>query len=76
MFRISFLFLAALIAAQGVAVPRALAVQGEDACTRDVSRHCRALMNGGDQMAILACLKQHRGRITKGCNQVLIDNGQ
>jgi hypothetical protein len=75
MFRISFLFLSALIAAQIFAVSHVSAQQGHDACARDVSRFCRALM-AGDQMAVLACLKQNRGRISKGCNQVLIENGQ
>ena len=45
------------------------------ACTRDVSRHCRAVMNDGDQ-AVLACLKQNRTRISKGCDKVLVEHGQ
>jgi hypothetical protein len=46
-----------------------------DACTRDVVRHCRAVMNDGDQ-AVLACLKEHRSRISRGCNKILVDHGQ
>ena len=46
-----------------------------DACTRDVVRHCRAVMNDGDQ-AVLACLKDHRAHISKGCNKILVDHGQ
>ncbi len=76
MFRISFLFLSALMAAQIFAVSPVSAQQGHDACARDVSRFCRALMADGDQMAVLACLKQHRSRLSRGCNQVLTDNGQ
>jgi Cysteine rich repeat len=49
--------------------------QGHDACARDVSRHCRAVMNNGDN-AVLACLQQNRARISKACNQVLVDHGQ
>jgi hypothetical protein len=45
------------------------------ACARDVSRHCRAVMNDGDQ-AVLACLKQNRARLSKACDKVLTDNGQ
>ena len=45
------------------------------ACTRDVSRHCRAVRNDGDQ-AVLACLKQNRPRLSKACEKVLTDNGQ
>ena len=46
-----------------------------DACTRDVVRHCRAVMNDGDQ-AVLACLKEHRPHISRGCNKILVDHGQ
>jgi cysteine rich repeat protein len=49
--------------------------QGQDACARDVSRHCRAVMNAGDQV-VLACLQQNRARISKGCQKVLTDHGQ
>ena len=49
--------------------------QGHDACARDVSRYCRAVMNDGDS-AVLACLKQHRARLSKACDKVLIDHGQ
>jgi hypothetical protein len=48
---------------------------GHDACARDVSRHCRAVMNMGDG-AVLACLKQNRGRLSKACEKVLTEHGQ
>jgi len=51
------------------------AQQGQDACARDVSRFCRAHMNDGDQI-VLACLKQNRARLSKGCAKVLTDHGQ
>jgi hypothetical protein len=44
-------------------------------CGRDVARHCRAVMNDGDD-AVLACLKQNRARLSKTCEKVLTDNGQ
>ena len=53
----------------------ASAQQGHDACARDVTRHCRAVMNDGDS-AVLACLKQHRTRISKACEKVLTEHGQ
>jgi hypothetical protein len=53
----------------------AFAQQGHDACARDVSRFCRAYMQQGD-MAVLACLKQHRNRISRGCDAVLTSHGQ
>jgi hypothetical protein len=49
--------------------------QGHDACARDVARHCRAVMNDGDE-AVLACLKQNRARLSKACQKVLTDHGQ
>ncbi len=48
---------------------------GQDACARDVSRFCRAQMQSGDQV-ILACLKQHRTKISKACQQMLASHGQ
>jgi hypothetical protein len=53
----------------------ASAQQGQDACARDVTRHCRKVMNDGDS-AVLACLKEHRSRISKGCDKVLTEHGQ
>ncbi|WP_407115984.1 cysteine rich repeat-containing protein [Bradyrhizobium sp. LMG 9283] len=48
---------------------------GHDACARDVSRFCRAVMNNGDG-AVLACLKQNRTRLSKSCDKMLTDHGQ
>jgi len=53
----------------------ASAQQGHDACARDVSRLCRAVMNEGD-MAVLSCLKQHRARVSRACDKVLTEHGQ
>jgi hypothetical protein len=49
--------------------------QGHDACARDVSRLCRAHMSEGDQV-VLACLKEHRARLSRACEKVLTDHGQ
>ena len=49
--------------------------QGREACTRDVSRFCRAQMNDGD-MVVLACLQQNRARLSKGCQQTLAAHGR
>jgi hypothetical protein len=49
--------------------------QGQDACARDVTRFCRARMNDGDSV-VLACLQQHRGRLSRACAKVLTDHGQ
>ena len=53
----------------------ASAQQGHDACARDVSRFCRAHMSEGDQV-VLACLKEHRAKLSKACEKVLTDHGQ
>lgn len=45
------------------------------ACAKDVSRHCRAVMNESD-FVILACLQQHRAKISKRCDAVLRSHGQ
>ncbi|MEA2921385.1 MAG: hypothetical protein QOF07_1348 [Bradyrhizobium sp.] len=45
------------------------------ACSRDVQRHCRPVMDQGD-FTVLACLKQNRPKLTKACDQVLKNHGQ
>lgn len=47
----------------------------QKACTRDVERFCRTVMDQGD-FTVLACLKDHREKISKGCDQVLKNHGQ
>ena len=49
--------------------------QEQKACSRDVQRHCRALIDQGD-FTILACLQQNRPKISAACNQVLKNHGQ
>jgi Cysteine rich repeat len=69
MFKILLVFPFVLMASE------AWAQQGHDACARDVSRFCRARMNDGDSV-VLACLKQHRSRISRACDKVMTENGQ
>jgi hypothetical protein len=66
LFVIPFLLMVSAVSAQQRADP---------GCARDVARHCRAVMNDGD-MAVLACLKQNRARLSKTCEKVLTDHGQ
>lgn len=49
--------------------------QGQDVCARDASRFCRKQINDGDQV-VLACLKQNRTRLSKGCQELLTRHGQ
>jgi hypothetical protein len=45
------------------------------ACSRDVEKHCRKVMDQGD-FTVLACLQQNRPKISKACDQVLKNHGQ
>ena len=45
------------------------------ACSRDVQRFCRPVIDQGD-FTILACLQQHRPKLSAACNQVLKNHGQ
>ncbi|MEH2610155.1 cysteine rich repeat-containing protein [Bradyrhizobium sp. AZCC 1693] len=47
----------------------------QKACTRDVQKFCRPVIDQGD-FTILACLKEHRSKISTACDQVLKSNGQ
>jgi hypothetical protein len=67
LFALPLLVMAAGASAQGA--------RENDACARDVSRFCRARMNDGDSV-VLACLKEHRARLSKACEKVLTDHGQ
>lgn len=70
----------AIASAAIISIPSAQAQQGQgtkteqDACRRDVIRYCKDAMP--DNFRILACLQQHRPRISAGCQKVLRDNGQ
>jgi hypothetical protein len=47
----------------------------QKACTRDVQRYCRMVMDQGD-FTVLACLQQNRPKLTKACDLVLRTHGQ
>ena len=67
-----FLFLAPLVLFAASAAAQKV---GHDACSRDATRFCRPVLNDGDQ-AVLACLKEHRPRLTKACDKILTEHGQ
>jgi hypothetical protein len=56
--------------AQGRGTP-----EEQRACSRDVQRHCRPVIDQGD-LAVLACLKDNRAKISAACDQVLKSHGQ
>ena len=70
-----FLFAIPLLLVTSAASAQQDRQKGHDACARDVSRYCRAQMQAGDQI-VLACLKQKRAKISKGCQQMLASHGQ
>jgi Cysteine rich repeat len=47
----------------------------QKACSRDVQRFCRPVIDQGD-FTILACLQQNRSKLTAACEQVLKNHGQ
>jgi hypothetical protein len=66
-----------------LSVPTGVLAQGQrggtpdeqKACTRDVQRHCRPVIDQGD-LVILSCLQQNRAKISPACDQVLKSHGQ
>jgi hypothetical protein len=55
--------------------PRSGTPEEQAACSRDVQRHCRAVIDQGD-FTVLACLQQNRPKISAACDQVLKSHGQ
>ena len=49
--------------------------QEQEACTRDVERYCRKVMDQGD-FTVLACLKENRPKLSSACRDVLVSHGQ
>jgi hypothetical protein len=67
--------LSASVSTGAIAQQRSGTPEEQKACSRDVSRFCRTLMDQGD-FVILACLQQNRPKLTAACNQVLKSHGQ
>jgi hypothetical protein len=67
---------AAVAASEPQPVPQRSGTPEEQAaCSRDVQRHCRPVMDQGD-FTVLACLQQNRPKLTVACEQVLKNHGQ
>jgi Cysteine rich repeat len=49
--------------------------QEQNACRRDVVRHCRSVANESE-FVILACLQANRPKLTVACRTVLQNHGQ
>ena len=46
------------------------------ACRPDVRRFCRAVSGEAGPFAFLACLQEHREKLSRACRDVLESNGQ
>ena len=49
--------------------------QERRACGGSVQQYCRNAIPQGD-FAVLGCLQQNRGKLTRACRKVLTDHGQ
>ena len=63
------------VPASTVALAHSGSEQEQQACTRDVQRYCRKLVDQGD-FTILACLKENRPKLSPACRYVLVSHGQ
>jgi hypothetical protein len=63
------------ISTGAIAQQRSGTPEEQAACSRDVQRFCRPVIDQGD-FTILACLQQNRPKLTKACDQVLKNHGQ
>ena len=75
-FLLVFSLLLSAVSSEAFAQPeRSGTPEEQKACNRDVQKHCRPVIDQGD-FTILACLKEHRSKISAACDQVLKNNGQ
>jgi hypothetical protein len=72
---LTLLSLSAPIAAVAQQQQRSGTPEEQKACSRDVQRFCRPLIDQGD-LTILACLQENRPKLTSACDQVLKSHGQ
>ena len=74
-FFLALTLLSLSVSTGAVAQQRSGTPEEQKACSRDVQRHCRAVMDQGD-LVVLSCLQQNRPKISQACDQVLKDHGQ
>jgi hypothetical protein len=71
----AILSLIPLFAMTAVAPAQTTAEKHHSDCARDVARYCRSKMSD-DDMVVLACLKEHRSKLSKRCARTLAEHGQ
>jgi hypothetical protein len=79
-FSLAFVLLSLSVSTAAIADPqpqpqRSGTPEEQAACSRDVQRHCRPVIDQGD-FTILACLQQNRPKLSAACDQVLKSHGQ
>jgi hypothetical protein len=74
-FFLALMLLSLSVSTGAIAQQRSGTPEEQAACSRDVQRYCRPVIDQGD-FTILACLQQHRPKLTAACNQVLKSHGQ
>jgi hypothetical protein len=74
-FFLALSLLSLTISTGAIAQQRSGTPEEQAACSRDVQRFCRPVIDQGD-FTILACLQQNRPKLTKACDQVLKNHGQ
>ena len=74
-FLLAIALLSISVSTGAIAQQRGGTAEEQAACSRDVQRFCRKVIDQGD-FTILACLQQNRPKLTAACNQVLKNHGQ
>jgi len=74
-FLLALILLSLSISTSAIAQQRSGTPEEQAACSRDVQRFCRPVIDQGD-FTILACLQQNRPKLTKACDQVLRNHSQ
>ena len=74
-FFMALILLPLSICSNAIAQQRSGTPDEQKACSRDVQRFCRSVIDQGD-FTVLACLQQNRSKLTKACAQVLTNHGQ
>ncbi|HEV7820268.1 MAG TPA: hypothetical protein VGO84_03755 [Burkholderiales bacterium] len=72
---LALFLLSSAISSDAFAQQRSGTPEEQKACSRDVQRFCRPVIDQGD-FTILACLQQNRPKISSACDQVLKSHGQ
>ena len=67
--------LSSAVSTDAFAQQRSGTPEEQKACSRDVQRYCRPVIDQGD-FTILACLQENRPKISVACDTVLKTHGQ